>query len=409
MGVKSLRNKAKNFIDERKSFLKNAYSRYQDRRENIKGRIHYAKTTSVGELNKRLSELKESKSPIDMARVVHGLTNSSIWLGHSYYRYLKTTLDLKTALHDLEFSQEDETILKIIANPNKKLPDHISMQEVFEVVFKELEYAHFHKSYHPLVYSRPIKTTIVLISGVLNEIFSTPAFERAAIELHRKHGIKYICPEVKGMKGVETNVLLLENQLREYIEQNPKEKLWIIGFSKGAIDVLHYLKHNREFANKHIVGLSTIAGPILGSEHTDHKLLKGLSLIHDFAETRGIKNKDVLFKEIYQSLSASFQGPWFENNHKKLPKLKFYTSLALESSWYESHVWMILTKTFFQSSKPNDGIVDVEHAHFPDYFKALNLGTYPGHHLIGQRSSHFPQESLIEAHLIVLNKLGLLD
>ena len=34
-------------------------------------------------------------------------------------------------------------------------------------------------------------------------------------------------------------------QLEKYIKENPNEKLWIIAFSKGGVDALHFLNSNK--------------------------------------------------------------------------------------------------------------------------------------------------------------------
>jgi hypothetical protein len=109
-----------------------------------------------------------------------------------------------------------------------------------------------------------------------------------------------------------------------------------------------------------------------------------------------------------KSLSDKYQAQWFKLNHQDLPHI-FYSSLALESQWYQSHLWMLLAKIFFNSKESNDGVVDVKDAKFPDYFKSYHLGKIYGHHLIGLRYSNFNQEALIETHIIVLHYLGLLN
>ena len=115
------------------------------------------------------------------------------------------------------------------------------------------------------------------------------------------------------------------------------------------------------------------------------------------------KKIDFFAKELQKSLSHSYRAVWFKKHHKSLPKKPFYTAIAFESKWHQSHVWMMLTKAFFRSAKSNDGVVDVENAQFPSYFKGMNLGILEGHHLVGSRSSFYDQEALMKAHLIFLN------
>jgi len=106
---------------------------------------------------------------------------------------------------------------------------------------------------------------------------------------------------------------------------------------------------------------------------------------------------------VQESISQEFQEGWFKENYSFLPKDIFYSALALQSNWKDGHIWMILTKLFFQSKRPNDGIVDIESARYPDYFQGVNLGIIQGHHLVGTRTSDFSQEALLEAHIIFKN------
>ena len=84
--------------------------------------------------------------------------------------------------------------------------------------------------------------TIVLVSGVFNEIFSTPAFKRGAESLLDQYHIKHIAPVVDGRKGARENALALKKQIEDYIEDHPEERLWFFCFSKGGVDTLHYLR-----------------------------------------------------------------------------------------------------------------------------------------------------------------------
>ena len=99
---------------------------------------------------------------------------------------------------------------------------------------------------------------------------------------------------------------------------------------------------------------------------------------------------------------------WFQENSEQLPKKLFYTSVAFEAEWYESHLWMIFTKLLFNNPSINDGVVEAENAFFPKSFQGTNLGLLKGHHLIGTRSSFYSQEALLEAHAIYLNYRDLL-
>ena len=150
----------------------------------------------------------------------------------------------------------------------------------------------------------------------------------------------------------------------------------------------------------------------MGSAHVNHRLFKIANTISKIPEqiTSKVWGKkiDLLAKELQKSLSKNYRENWFRRNHKALPARPFYTAVGFESKWHQSHIWMMFTKAFFQSSTPNDGIVDIENAQFPHYFKAMNLGILEGHHLVGSRSSFYDQEALLKAHLIFLRYKKLL-
>ena len=176
--------------------------------------------------------------------------------------------------------------------------------------------------------------------------------------------------------------------------------------------MLHFLHQHKDWAEKYIAGLSTIASPILGSPHLDTQLFKTVKFIQNLSplefSQKIISNRDILKKDFLNSLDLSNQGSWFHDNYHELPSNCFYTSLGLQAEWYEAHLYMVATKLLFSSSKTNDGVVDIDSAFFPNYFNSINLGVVKGHHLIGARSSSFAQESLIMTHIIFLKYLNLI-
>ena len=78
-------------------------------------------------------------------------------------------------------------------------------EEVFKIIYNELTYSHLHENYKCPLSVPKINMTIVLVSGVFNEIFSTPAFKRGAEKLLDECNIKHIAPAVSGKKGSKEN------------------------------------------------------------------------------------------------------------------------------------------------------------------------------------------------------------
>jgi hypothetical protein len=389
-------------------FSKN-FSQYRSRIQKRKDVLSYAKSTSAEEIVFNLQKLIKLKGKKDVLKTVLSITNSSIWLSRSAFTVLKSYFDV-SSIDDLDLHTEKAQ--DIIANVINKRTVDATDQEIFKTIYHELAHSHLVDDYKTSLRMPQVNVTIVLISGVFNEIFSTPAFKRGAETLLDKYNIKHIAPIVDGKKGARENSLALKKQIEEYMEINPDERLWFFCFSKGGIDTLHYLRSKGEKLSNNVVGFSFIATPIMGSDHVNSRLLKMANAIGKVPEAMSKKvlgkEIDLIASELQRSLNKNFRESWFKRNHKLLPSKPFYTAIAFESKWQDSHVWMMLTKALFRSQKSNDGIVDVENAQFPFYFKGFNLGVLEGHHLVGSRSSFYDQEALMQAHLIFLDYKKLL-
>lgn len=369
-----------------------------------KKQLKEALNTSYDELSEEVERILKNPTPLILFNLAKRATGAMAWTSNALFTYLASQTKVGKKRHSEVFNAEDRDLLKKIAEGDEIDFNEYPLPRLFRLVHKELVYSHLNRRHKSLLTCPKIKPTLVLVPGVLNEIFNTASFERGTKTLKRKHGFNYFVPRVHGTKGVKINARLIEEQLKEYIKTHPKEKLWLVAHSKGGLDSLHFLSHNRDFAEKYIVGLSTIATPILGSAHTEHLFLKALRLLHKVPK-KFSKDVDIIAEDAQISLSKKYREGWFKRHYQDLPKNIFYSAVALEAEWYESHVWMILTKIFFQTDKPNDGIVLVEQARFPDYFPAYNFGVIKGHHLIGARSSTYIQEAMIEAHFILLTYL----
>lgn len=386
-----------------------SFSQYRSRIKKSRDVLSYASATSLEEFVFNIQKIKSSHTKKDFLKSLLSMTNSSIWLSRSAFVVLKSFFDIRQLENQ---NAQNEKAQEILAGVINKSSVKATDAEIFKTIYSELTHAHLHSDYKTSLSVPSINVTIVLVSGVFNEIFSTPAFKRGAENLLDQHNIKHIAPTVDGKKGSRENSVLLRKQINQYIEENPDEKLWFFCFSKGGIDTLHFLKSESAALSPNILGFSFIATPILGSDHLNSKLLRMVNALGRVPEevSQKIMGKkiDFMAKELQKSLSRNYRANWFKRNYKILPTKPFYTAIAFESKWHKSHIWMMLAKAFFRSQQSNDGVVDVENAQFPSYFNGINLGILEGHHLVGSRSSFYDQEALMQAHLIFLNYKKLL-
>ncbi|MBT3585347.1 MAG: hypothetical protein HN509_10610 [Halobacteriovoraceae bacterium] len=389
------------------------FRKYLIRRKRRQQNFFQATNVSYADLLDKSKKFFQSPNSSNLVVLLRMMTTSGVWISHSYLRFLVSMLEFSPQKHDLKTETGDtQDIIQAIIKGKEIPTTRATHSDIFKAIYSELEYAHHNPDYSSPLKCPKIKPTIVLISGVLNEIFSTAAFERGAKHLSELYNLEYIIAGVSGIKGSTDNAKQIKKDLLKYIKNNPGKKLWLVCYSKGGVDALHFLKSNKEFSEANITGISTIAAPILGSSHVNHKLIKLANSIHRYSDSKIYKmfdkKWDIFFKEFQKTLSESYQKPWFKSNYDKLPQKLFYTATALEAEWYESHIWMMLTKIFFQSKSINDGVVDAENALFPAYFDGMNLGIIRGHHLVGTRSSTYSQEALLESHIIFLKHLNYL-
>ncbi|MCK5072131.1 MAG: hypothetical protein KAQ98_01810 [Bacteriovoracaceae bacterium] len=368
--------------------------------------INTARSISRKEISDNIHDLINGPAPHKLLVLLKDIVGSGTWISSAYIKHIVTMIKFLDNEESIPLAKR-KSIVESIAKNEKIDTQQITQLEIFHAIYQEIQEVYKNPEYKTPLKCKAPKTTVVLVSGVLNEIFKTAAFEHGTRILGKELGFKYFVADVHGTKGVKYNARRIELQFKDYIKKHPEEKLWIIAYSKGGIDTLHFLKKNKKFANEHIIGFSTIATPILGSNHPDNKLLKILKNFQKLAKnhifTKDKAKRDLFANKLQESLSTKVQKQWFQRNYKHLPDKIFYTSLGLNASWHESHIGMIITKIFFSSDRLNDGVVDTIQTQYPPYFPAYNLGIIKGHHLIGYRSSSFSQEALIKAHIIFLN------
>tara|TARA_R110002049_G_scaffold260900_1_gene436980 strand:- start:1098 stop:2294 length:1197 start_codon:yes stop_codon:yes gene_type:complete len=370
----------------------------------LKGRyrglkIKKAADTSVKEIHESLQLFLSKPNPVNLANLLKNMFNSGVWLSKSYIELLFSLLEM---VEETGFDPTNKQSLETLEHiANAKTLDQVETDaNLFKLILGERRHLHLNPSYKPITEVKQTKVRLVLISGVFNEIFSTAAFERGAKFLKNNDYINFSTIKVTGTKSSRHNAELINEQLKEI--NTEKEKIWLLGYSKGGVDALHFLRsHYKE--HPEIIGLSTIATPIMGTNHPNHKIIKMLTSFSRFKIYQFLdQGKDIFIQGLQNSLRSDVRHSWFFRNHEKLPKDIFYTALGFQAKWSESHVWMMLTKLLFQSKHPNDGVVDIQFAQFPSFFNAYNLGITEGHHLVGTRSSEYPQEALLEALLIFL-------
>ncbi len=370
--------------------------------------LDLAKKETREDLKESLQNLANNQDLTSIFKIVKSITSTSSWLSHSYYRYYKSLLDSNETKQKSFLTLKEEEIIQKVIRKNKTAFSEYADKDIFKAIYKEALLCHTNSQTSSRLILPRIETVIVVLDGVFNELFSQSFFERSLRKLYREMGMTFLIPKISGFQGTEENSEIIHQEIKSFSKKFPKKKFWLIGYSKGGIDAMHYISKNRYFAEDKILGLSTLASPLLGVDKFNRGILKLLVQLKNNFSNEKIR-KDLFFEDIQKSLDANFQRIWFLQNYKKLPTNIFYSSLGFETNWKEAHLWMLLTKAIFQSPKKNDGVVDCDDAHFPWFFPSINLGIIDGHHLFGMRSTFHSQEAILESLLIFLSFKGLLS
>ena len=351
--------------------------------------------------------LMEEFSPADLMKVYkareivakcRNIAGKSVWSSRSFYKLINAFNPYESVKSDLSLSNRQRAIIKAIINSD--IPKNkYALSEVFEAIFLDQKISHLSSSYRSQFWVPEINNIIiVLVDGFLNELYQTPSFTRSLKHLNEKFGYEFHIPTVSGLETSENNQAALFEDLQELSKNNPGKKIWCFSFSKGGIDTLYCALNNKKFFTENVLGISTIASPLRGTQLTDHFLIKKFDSVFKYLQ-------DGKFKQIADELNGSAMDKWYRDNFHNFPKNLFYSSLGFKSPLSQSHIFMRILKILINNKNPNDGVVEEARAHFPHYFDSLNLGTVAAHHLVGLYSSQFDQEALIKAHLILLSIL----
>ena len=210
---------------------------------------------SYKEIKKSSISLLKNPGPSETAQLIQDLVGSGAWIGNSYLKLLLTIAGIKREKRKLLTSSDWHFLVDMISKKIPIEPKSFTHQDIFQSIYTELDYAHNNPSYQSALTPPKIFPTIVLISGVFNELYKTAAFERGVQHAGEVCGLKYLVADTHGFKSSGHNTKLIEETLFNYHRSNPDEKLWIIAYSKGGIDSLHFLRKNKEWAEKNMTNL----------------------------------------------------------------------------------------------------------------------------------------------------------
>ena len=162
---------------------------------------------------------------------------------------------------------------------------------------------------------------IMIVPGFLNECFADIVlpFEDTLQPL-KEHGFKIDELLVSGYSGSDFNAKYIAETI-EKLNLDENEKLVLIGHSKGAVDLLHFLV-NYPKMSRHVAAVVSVAGAINGSRLA----VKADNLYTDLALDILSDQCDTTDDDALNSLRPAVRLSWLAAN--PLPESVHYFSLA---------------------------------------------------------------------------------
>jgi hypothetical protein len=192
---------------------------------------------------------------------------------------------------------------------------------------------------------------IVLVGGAFAECFPKMGkpYDDAAVRLE-KLGYRIDTIVVGGRSSSRYNAAMIA-QTVDGLVLRATERLILLGYSKGATDILHFLVDYPEIANK-VTAVLSVAG-----------VINGTPLADKFAETYKNWFKKTPIKEcepgdgrVLESLKRSVQFPWLAVN--PLPHNVQYYSIVAFTNRENVQPGLLLTYDLLRNTDPrNDGQV----------------------------------------------------
>jgi len=192
---------------------------------------------------------------------------------------------------------------------------------------------------------------LLIVPGAFAECFPEfgMPFEDAALSL-RQRGYRIDFIAVSGRSGADHNGALIAAAV-EKIAEDPAERIVLIGHSKGALDILHFLVNHPQPARR-IRAVVSVAGAVNGSPLAD-----------DFADMyrKIFSRMPFLYcspgdRDVINSLTRSYCMRWLASH--RLPQHVKYFSLGGFARREDINPTMLLTYDLLSIVEPrNDGYV----------------------------------------------------
>ncbi len=297
--------------------------------------------------------------------------------------------------------------------PGRLLDDPQPAQRLFTEVFAERRlWRTVEPAVPPLLYMPALEgITVVLVPGIYGELFEGELWQRGLRAVRDRLGVRTITVAADGRCGTARNAAALLEALRADTRRRLERgyavpRYLLVGYSKGGVDATEALRAAPAVARAQVAALVTLATPHLGSPVAERAPLPE-SLLRWAVRAPAPVGCDG--SAAAESLWPAVRGAFWAAHDTAVAARAPLFSVSFTAEMAGAHPWMKLTKRVGRFGEPNDGVVAVSASRFPPSVGAVDLGTVVGDHLAGIAASGFPQEAFLEALVLTLGELGVLE
>lgn len=319
-------------------------------------------------------------------------------------------------VRDLRFAKEWISGKGKTNQSYKKLTSKYENSNLVQSLLKEtIKEADLEDRIYPTPLSKIYNTkldglTLVYVPGIYNSIFDKEIFSLGLNALSDELGLRVIQPPVESTCAADVNADIILKYLREDIQSRiqrghaPPSYL-ILGYSKGAVDVLNAFVKSPSLISNFVKGFVSIAAPLHGSSILNTTDVP-FALVSALSEKQGPEICKTE-KPASKSITPTAMDAFWRKNGRSLIGLTRYFSITFQSDPEDSHIFMKATKIIGQFEEENDGVVAVSSSKFPKNIMAVDMGTFKADHLAGILSSRFNQKAFMKGLVTALAEVDI--
>jgi hypothetical protein len=206
----------------------------------------------------------------------------------------------------------------------------------------------------------------LVVGGAFSDCFGPASVAyRRAIEGLSGQGFRVASVAISGRSSAEHNAIIVA----EALAAAPAGPIVLVGYSKGTVDIFHFLIANPELARR-VVAVISIAGPILGSEVAERG-----AWVYDTLLAGALPGRcDPGDRGVVDSLQPQVRRDWLARNPPPRD-LRYYSVLAFTTREHIARVLLTSWQILAPIDLRNDGQL------------TIGEGTIPGSTLLGYANS----------------------